>query len=160
MREVCTYYQYKLRKEIIIFYDSTFVWTTGNNSESYIDTIRRIFTDSNWEVTDVYIGPTSRHDWRHEQIDRALKGDPDLLYPLFNTYNNEFLRLAMEQAGVRVGKNGFEKDKTPESTPDSPERPDEYKTHVTDAWDTLFVGANFFMPDLGTASDSGVIFLR
>ena len=160
VRDVCTYYQYKLRKEIIVFYDSTFVWTTGNNAESYIDTIRRIFTDSAWAVTEGYIGQTSRHDWRHEQIDRALKGDPDLLYPLFNTYNNEFLRLAMEQAGVRVGKNGFEKDKTPESTPDSPERPDEYKTHVTDAWDTLFVGANFFMPDLRTASDSGIIFLR
>ena len=160
VRDVCTYYQYKLRKEIIVFYDHTFVWTTGNNAESYIDTIRRIFADSSWTVTEVYIGQTSRHDWRHEQIDRALKGDPDLLYPLFNTYNNEFLRLAMEQAGVRVGKNGFEKDKTPESTPDSPERPDEYKTHVTDAWDTLFVGANFFMPDLRNASDSGIIFLR
>lgn len=112
-----------------------------------------------WDVTDVYIGQTSRHDWRHEQIDRALKNDPDLLYPVFNMYHNEFLKLAMEQTAVKVGKNGFEKDKSPEATEDSPDAPDEYKTHVTDAWDTAFVGANFFMPDLAVAS-GGIIFLH
>lgn len=159
VRQVCEYYKYKLRREIIFFYDHTFVWTTGNNAESYADTIIRILRDeNNWDVTDVYIGQTSRHDWRHEQIDRALKHDPDLLYPVFNMYNNEFLKLAMEQTGVKVGKNGFEKDKSPEATEDSPDAPDEYKTHVTDAWDTLFVGANFFMPDLAIAS-GGIIFL-
>jgi len=146
--DICNYYQYKIHKEIIFFYDNTFIWTTGNNSESYRDTIMRIFENARWTVTDIYIGQTSRHDWRHEQIDRALKGDDDLLYPVFNIYNNEFLKLAMEQAGVKVGKNGFEKDKTPESKDDSPDAPDQYKTHVTDAWDTLFIGANFFMPDL------------
>ena len=159
VRQVCEYYKYKLRREIIFFYDHTFVWTTGNNAESYADTIIRILRDeNNWDVTDVYIGQTSRHDWRHEQIDRALKHDPDLLYPVFNMYNNEFLKLAMEQTSVKVGKNGFEKDKSPEATEDSPDAPDEYKTHVTDAWDTLFVGANFFMPDLAIAS-GGIIFL-
>lgn len=159
IKNICDYYQYKIRKEIIFFYDTTFVWTTGNNSESYKDTIIRIFTENKWDVTPVYIGQTSRHDWRHEQIDRALKSDPNLLYPIFNMYNNEFLKLAMEQTGVRVGKNGFEKDKTPEATEDSPDAPDEYKTHVTDAWDTLFVGANFFLPD-HESQTNGIIFLK
>ena len=72
---------------------------------------------------------------------------------------NEFLKLAMEQTAVKVGKNGFEKDKSPEATEDSPDNPDEYKTHITDAWDTLFVGANFFMPELAYA-ESGIIFLH
>lgn len=158
VEQVCEYYQYKLKKEIIFFYDHTFVWTTGSSSESYKDTIIRILEEHRWNVTDVYIGQTSRHDWRHEQIDRALKHDPDLLYPVFNMYNNEFLKMAMEQTGVKPGKNGFEKDKTPESTEDTPDNPDEYKTHVTDAWDTLFVGTNFFMPELAVAS-TGIIFL-
>ena len=38
---------------------------------------------------------------------------------------------------LRQGRNGFEKDKKPESTPDSVEEPDEYKTLITDAFDTL-----------------------
>lgn len=159
VRQVCEYYKYKLKRDIIFFYDHTFVWTTGNNAESYKDTIIRVLTEYRWDVTDVYIGQTPRHDWRHEQIDRALKHDPDLLYPVFNMYHNEFLKLAMEQTGVKVGKNGFEKDKSPEATEDTPDAPDEYKTHVTDAWDTAFVGANFFMPDLACAG-GGIIFLR
>ena len=159
VRQVCEYYKYKIKRDIIFFYDHTFVWTTGNNAESYKDTIIRVLNEYRWDVTDVYIGQTSRHDWRHEQIDRALKNDPDLLYPVFNMYHNEFLKLAMEQTAVKVGKNGFEKDKSPEATEDSPDAPDEYKTHVTDAWDTAFVGANFFMPDLAVAS-GGIIFLH
>ena len=158
-RQVCEYYKYKLKRDIIFFYDQTFTWTTGNNSESYQDTIIRIFKEYGWDITDIYIGQVSRHDWRHEQIDRALKHDPTLLYPVFNKYNNEFLKLAMEQTAVKVGKNGFEKDKSPEATEDSPDNPDEYKTHITDAWDTLFVGANFFMPELAYA-ESGIIFLH
>lgn len=62
-------------------------------------------------------------------------------------------------SGESNGKNGFEKDKSPEATEDSPDNPDEYKTHITDAWDTLFVGANFFMPELAYA-ESGIIFLH
>ena len=155
---VADYYQYKLNKEVIVFYDHTFTWTTGTNAESYIDTIQRVLEEHGCSVTIVYIGQTSLHEWRHQQIDRALKRAPDLLYPIFNLYNNEFLKLAMEQANVKVGKNGFEKDKSLESTPDTPDTPDEYKTHITDAWDTLFVGANFFLPELAVA-DSGVVFL-
>ena len=109
VRQVCEYYKYKIKRDIIFFYDHTFVWTTGNNAESYKDTIIRVLNEYRWDVTDVYIGQTSRHDWRHEQIDRALKNDPDLLYPVFNMYHNEFLKLAMEQTAVKVGKNGFEK---------------------------------------------------
>lgn len=64
----------------------------------------------------------------------------------------------MEQTAVKVGKNGFEKDKSPEAT-DSPDNPDEYKTHITDAWDTLFVGANLLLC-LNCMRESGIIFLH
>ena len=107
----------------------------------------------------MYIGQQPKHEWRHQQIDLALKGDSSLLFPLFNLYNNEFLKIAMEQTGVRMGKNGFEKDKTSEVLPDSPEAPDEYKTHVTDAFDTLFVGCNFYYQE-PTGGFVGIIFLK
>ncbi len=90
----------------MFYFDHTFVWETGRDSESYSDTITRELTAAGFNVTEVYI--------------------------------------AMEQTGIKTGKNGFEKDKGPERKPDSPESPDEYKTHITDAWDTLFIGMNFF----------------
>ena len=149
----------EIEKGGLFYYDHTFIWTTANNPESYADTIIRYFEKNRWEVTPVYIGQQPRHDWRHEQIDLALKGDTTLLFPLFNLYNNEYLKIAMEQSGVKMGKTGFEKDKTPESLPDSPEAPDEYKTHITDAWDTLFVGCNFHYKE-PAGGFGGIIFLR
>ncbi|MDD4437789.1 MAG: hypothetical protein PHS04_07135 [Tissierellia bacterium] len=137
------YYRNKINREIVFYFDHSFVWEDAKDDESYADTITRCLTDAGFKVTQVYMGQITRHDWRHKEIDRALKGDTELLFPLFNEYNNEFLKIAMEQTGVKPGKNGFEKDKSPEKTADSPEDPDEHKTHITDAWDNLFVGMNY-----------------
>jgi len=155
---VCDYYSPKINKEVVFYYDHTFVWTSGNNPESYAETIIRVFNANKYNITGVYIGQAPRHDWKHLQIDLALKGDPSLLFPTFNLIHNEYLKIAMEQTGIRQGKNGFEKDKTPEGTPDTPDSPDEYKTHITDAWDTLFTGTNFYFVE-PSKSTGGAIFI-
>lgn len=159
VQQFCDYYAPILRKRVIFYYDHTFTWTTGSSMDSYRDTIVSILKKNKWEVQDVYVGQSPGHDWKHLQIDKALKGDPELWYPLFNLINNEFLKIAMEQTGVKQGKNGFEKDKTPEHLPDNPDNPDEYKTHITDAWDTLFYGINFRYTDFSPALDDGYTFL-
>ncbi|MDU1906410.1 MAG: hypothetical protein E6772_16695 [Dysgonomonas sp.] len=158
VNNMCRYYIFKPIKEVVFYYDHTFTWTTGTNPESYADTVIKYFEMNGWSVTPVYIGQQPKHEWRHEKIDLALKGDPDYLYPSFNLLNNEYLKIAMEQTGIKQGKDGFEKDKSPEKLPDSPEYPDETKTHITDAWDTLFVGTNFFYTEPYQTS-GGVIFL-
>ncbi len=158
VEKVCKYYEFKAVKEAVFYFDHTFTWTTGTSSDSYADTIEKLFRNNGWRITPVYIGQQPRHDWRHQVIDQALKGDRSLTFPQFNLLNNEFLKVAMEQTGIRQGKNGFEKDKTPESTPDTPDNPDEYKTHCTDGWDTLFVGVNFYYTKPHKSS-GGVIFL-
>ena len=83
-----------------------------------------------------------------------------MLFPVFNLEQNEFLKVAMEQTGIRQGKNGMEKDKTPEGTPDTPDNPDEYKTHITDAWDTLWFGMNFHYTSCSSHDSGGVFFLK
>jgi hypothetical protein len=153
-RDISTYYAQKINRDIIFYHDHTFVWTTGRDNESYADTISRELSKGGFKVTTKYFGQQPRHDWRHKEIDRALKGDPELLFPVFNLYNNEFLKIAMEQTGVRNGNNGFEKNKAPENTPDSPDAPDEHKTHITDAWDTLFVGMNYHFTEPGSRATS------
>ena len=154
VQDFCDYYSRSSNKEVIFYYDHTFVWVTGNNSESYCDTIIRVLESNGYNVTAIYIGQAPRHDWKHNQIDMALKGSPNLLLPTFNEMNNEYLKLAMERTGIKVGRNGFEKDKSDEKLPDSPENPDETKTHVTDAWDTLFLGANFFWNGISGSSET------
>lgn len=106
-----------------------------------------------------FIGQAAKHDWKHLNIDRTLKGDPEFLWIQINLHQNEFLKIAMEQTGIRQGKNGFEKDKTPEGTEDTPDAPDQFKTHVTDAFDTLWLGMNFFFREPNSGS-GGVYFLK
>ena len=158
VQAVCDYYAPMIKKEIVFYYDHTFTWTTGTSSESYADTVISTLNKNRWSVTDVYIGQAPKHDWKHLQIDRALKGEPELFQPTFNLIHNEYLKIAMEQTGVKQGKNGFEKDKTPEHLPDTPDNPDEHKTHVTDAWDTLFIGVNFFYTEPSLLS-GGIMFI-
>lgn len=159
VKQVTDYYRPKLKHEVVVYYDHTFTWETGASNESYADIIRRVLEENGYTVQMVYVGQAPRHDWKHLNIDRSLKGDPDFLLIRINLYNNEFLKIALEQTGVRQGKNGFEKDKTPEGTPDTPDTPDEYKTHITDAFDTLWLGMNFFFTEPGMVA-GGAFFLK
>ena len=159
VKQVCDYYRPKLRHEVVVYYDHTFTWETGAQAESYADIIRRVLEENGYDPTMVYVGQAPRHDWKHLNIDRTLKGDPDFLPIRINLYQNEFLKIALEQTGVRQGRNGFEKDKSPEAAPDTPDAPDQYKTHITDAFDTLWLGMNFFYQEPGAAA-TGIYFLR
>ncbi|MCS2957637.1 hypothetical protein NXX53_11785 [Bacteroides salyersiae] len=159
VKQVADYYRPKLNHDIVVYYDHTFTWESGATSESYADIIQRIFTENNYNVTMEYVGQAPQHEWKHLNIDLTLKGDPQYLWVQINLHQNEFLKIAMEQTGIRQGKNGFEKDKTPEGTEDTPDNPDQYKTHITDAFDTLWYGMNFFFTTPGK-SGTGIFFLR
>lgn len=151
---VCKYYVPKLNKEIIFYFDQTFIWSDAKTGESYRDIIIRVFTQHGYKVEPVYVGQQPRHDWRYEHINMAFKGDRRYLFPTFNIYNNEYLKLALERTAVKQGKNGIEKDKSEEKELDSQNNPDQTKTHITDAWDTLWFGTNFHRPD-GVGSGGG-----
>ena len=148
----CDYYDPVPHREVVFYYDSTAIADTPLDADSFADTIIKTLSKRGWNVTPVYIGQPLKHHLKHHYIDMALKGDPDYLFPSFNRDNNEYLILAMEQTGIKVGRTGFEKNKDPEKLPDSVEQPDEFKTHITDAWDTLFIGLNFHYSDPGSAT--------
>lgn len=147
-QKFCDYYRSRINRDIVYYYDSTAIHTSAISSEPFFQIVTDILIKNGWNVTGVYIGNPMSHDSKHSYIDLALKGDSNYLFPQFNLFNNEYLKLAMEQAGVKVGRNGFEKDKSMEKLDDSPEFPDEQKTHITDAWDTLFIGCNFYPTDV------------
>lgn len=160
VKQIADYYRPRLNRELVIYYDHTFTWENASSTESYADTIEKAFTQEGYQVTMVYVGQAPRHDWKHLMLDRTLKGDPEFLWIQINLYANEFLKIALEQTGVRQGRNGFEKDKSPESTDDTPDNPDQYKTHVTDAFDTLWYGMNFYFQEPQYSGGMGVYFMK
>lgn len=156
----CEYYApfRAINNDVIYYFDSTAIADTPLDALSFADTVKAILRKHNWNVHDVYIGKQLSHDKKHLYIDQALKGDPQYLFPQFNRDNNEYLTLAMDNTGIKVNRNGFQKDKSSEKDPDTPENPDEKKTHITDAWDTLFIGANFYHPHIDSSIPMGTHF--
>ncbi len=78
-----------------------------------------------------------------------------IIYPAF--HNSTFI-LAIQSAGVSNGRNGFRKDKSGEKLAESEEDLLEHRTDGTDAFDTLYIGAEKFPNhDSFSLSMSGVI---
>lgn len=150
IQDWCEYYEpHRVHNPNVIYYfDATAIADTPLNALSFAETVKEMLRKYRWNVTEVYIGRPIAHHSKHNYIDLALKGDPQYLFPQFNEDNCEYLKIAMENTGVKIGRNGFEKDKSAEKDPDSQESPDEKKTHITDAWDTLFIGSNFYRPTI------------
>lgn len=154
----CDYYEPHINRNVIYFYDATAIADTPLDSESFADVVIKTLTKRKWKVEGVYIGKPANHAIKHQWFDRAFKGDPEYLFPTFNQDNNEYLTIAMEQTGIKVGRNGFEKNKDPEKLADSIEAPDEKKTHITDAFDTMYIGMMYHYPSISggtSANDYG-----
>lgn len=149
LRSLCDkwaeYYKYHQTKEVVYYYDATALESAyaDEETETFADIVKKTLTKHGWNVHPIYIGKTMRHNLKHQYIDDGLTGKK-YLFPTFNKYNCEYLLLAMEQTGVKIGRNGFEKDKSGEKLDETPEDPLETRTDSTDAWDTLFIGCNFF----------------
>jgi len=154
IKEVCDkfgeYYKYFLNRNIIYYFDSTAIHSDAKSAERFMDVVIKSLQLNGFVVHPRYIGNPPKHNQKHMWFDMAFKGDPGYLFPVFNKHNNEYLLAAMELAGVKIGRNGFVKDKSEEKEEDSTESPDELKTHVTDAWDTLYIGNNFYPYNVDT----------
>lgn len=140
----CDYYSEHKNRDVVYYYDSTAIGDKADSNDSFSELVMRTLTKRGWNVEGIYMGQPPRHHVKHEWINNALRGEGEYCFPMFNKHNAEYLLIAMEDAGIKVGRSGFEKDKGMETKPDSPDAPDEFKTHITDAWDMVFVGVNKF----------------
>lgn len=139
----CDYYQFHPIKSVIYYYnESALQGAYASDTETFADIVQAELRKRDWFVEASYIGKQMKHSLKHQYINDALTGQK-YLFPTFNRHNNEFLLPALEQTGIKVGRNGFEKDKSGEKLPDTDEDPLELRTDGTDAWDDLFIGCNF-----------------
>lgn len=137
------YYRYHSSRTIYYYYDHTAVARSAVTQYSFADVVVRTLREQGWEAIGVYIGKAPRHAEKYNYIAQALRGEGGpFLLPRFNADNCRTLLEAMRRTEVRLGPEGFMKDKSLEKLADSEEYPDEFKTHITDAFDTLLLGAS------------------
>lgn len=147
LREVvddfCKYYRTAATRQVVYYYDATALGSNyAVNSSDFASVICDQFEKHGWSVTRKYIGTPIKHHEKYLMLDQAFKGQSNFLCPLFNEHNNQALLLAMRTAEVRVGSNGFQKDKSGEKYAETEEDKLEFRTDGTDAFDTLFIGSN------------------
>lgn len=146
--DFCSYYRHHHTREVVYYFDNT---ALGSNyavsDEDFASVICSQFSKNNWTVHRVHIGNPMKHHEKHLIIDQSLKGQKYLL-PMINEPNNEPLKLSLEQTGVKIGPNGFQKDKSGEKLAETEEDLLEHRTDGTDAFDTLLLGM-FFHPQAG-----------
>lgn len=136
VNQFCDYYQQYPTRDVKYSYDHTALGTRGDSTESFADKVQRILRERGWSVEPKYLGKTTSHHARHLLWGDALKGHrTDIVQPLFNRSNCTYLIISMQQAGIKTGRTGFEKDKTAERK-DVDQRE---TTHFSDAADTLLV---------------------
>jgi hypothetical protein len=161
VNDFCDYYYNFPHKNVDFFYDSTAL--KGNyavSDEDFSDVVTEVLHRRQWKVNRIYIGKPMLHNLKHLYIDQALKGQK-YLFPTFNKENNEQLIFALEHTGIKITSSGFAKDKSGEKLQESNEDPLELRTDITDAFDTLFIGFNFFKLKLGQVGYmGGNVFLK
>lgn len=157
-KDWCDYYESSSNKDVIYYYNSTALdkGYADEESMSFADIVIACLEQRGWNVTPVYIGNTWTHKVKYQHVNDALDGH-NYLFPLFNRENNDVLLSAMETCGTRIGRTGFEKDKSLEKSPETEDNKYEYRTDGTDAWDDLFIGLNFF-PQQYTSVNFSTVF--
>lgn len=145
LREVvddfCEYYRFHSCHEVVYYYDTTALGSNyAVNDDDFATVICDQFYKNGWAVERVYIGNPPRHYEKYQIFDQAFKGQGEYPMPMINEPNNEALLIGMRAAGIRIGSNGWEKDKTGEKYSESEEDRLEHRTDGTDAWDTLNYG--------------------
>lgn len=144
IEEFCSYYTFHKNKTVIFYYDTTALGSNyAVNEQDFRWVIIHEFERRGWEVIDVYLGNPMRHDEKYLLINQGFAGKQRLM-PFFNRQNNDDLILAVQAAGVTRGRNGFRKDKGGEKLAESEEDLLEHRTDGTDAFDTLYIGAEKF----------------
>lgn len=156
--DFCDYYRSHRNKTIIYYYDATALNSNyAVNDQDVRWWVIHEFERHGWQVEAVYLGNPMRHDEKYLLINQAFAGRQRLM-PFFNRQNNDDLILAIQAAGVARGRNGFRKDKAGEKLAESEEDLLEHRTDGTDAFDTLYIGAEKFpVHSISSFAVSGVI---
>ena len=149
------YYKNHPTKRVKYYYDHTAVGTNASSDVSFADEWIDELNKLGWKVTPVNIGQASSHHSRYHMWQNTFKGDDERLFKFkYNKTNCTSLYTSMSLAPVKQMAGKFQKDKASERNPNIP--PEE-ATHLSEALDCLWSGANEMSQTTGEFIDNAVI---
>lgn len=129
------YYKYYPTKRVNFYYDHTAIFGIGNTDKTYAQSVIDTLREAGWIVNEVYVGRTANPGIRYKLINTLFaEEDEELLKVRYSRSGLKAWEIAMGNCGIKEGKNGFEKDKSPEKNPDQDQTE---APHYTDAGDNL-----------------------
>lgn len=138
------YYAYFYKKEVLYVYDPTAVGKNGLSPMTYADEVIKALKAAGWKVKTKYFTKVPAHHARYLGWGWCLRElDDRFARQRFNRENMRQTVICIGNAGVKEGKNGFEKDKDDEKS----DMPQYETTHLTDAMDTVFWYLTFVEPN-------------
>ena len=152
MKDWCKYYAPHRKQNpcVTYFYDATakFRAYASEEQRDFKDIVIDVLQRNGWNVRAVDMGTPMEHQAKFHDINEGLS-ETGRLSVRFNEENNQDLIVAMEHTTIKVGYNGFKKDKGGEKLPETETDPLELRTDGTDAWDVLFLGCLYYRHDMG-----------
>ena len=134
------YYQYHKRRQVIFYYDATFLpQNYGTHNLNIRDTIKHCLKKHQWSIREKYIGKPMSHILKNALINDMFRGRAEHQV-LINRDNNPDLLISITSAGVYNGK----KDKRGEKLAETEEDKLESRTDGSDAFDTTCIGVEKF----------------
>jgi len=144
VKKFCEYYRHHKTRVVNYYYNHTAVGRDAARDYAFYEKVIEVLRNEEWTVHDHYTGRAPAHDTLFNDINNAFKNNCPAPIPVFNQINCADLITSMENAGVRQGKSGFEKDKSSER---SSIIPPEHATHLSEAFDSLYWGRHMLMFD-------------
>ena len=144
------YYQYHKRRQVIFYYDTTFLpQNYGTHNLNIRDTIKHCLMQHQWSIREKYIGKPMSHILKNALINDMFRGRAEHQV-LINRDNNPDLLISITSAGVYNGK----KDKRGEKLAETEEDKLESRTDGSDAFDTTCIGVEKFPVSFGFSVSS------
>ena len=146
------YYARHRNRQVYFVFDSTFKGQgfAANNNEDFYILINNLLLSAGWVVELVYIGNPMGHVDKYHLVNRMLVGKAT--HQVFiNRDNNPDLLLSITTAAVYNGK----KDKRGEKLAETEEDKLEARTDGSDAFDTLCIGVEKFIPAYALQPSAG-----
>lgn len=138
IHEWCAFFKDHPTKIVNYYYDHTMVAGRDGHDLTISEEITELLTSLGWSVNRRYIGQQPSHKLRFLFWEKWLAGDADLPLFRFNRTTCEYWYERAKQTGTLITSKGTGKDKRDEKKPNFPQ---ELAPHITDAGDTLAIGA-------------------
>jgi len=146
------YYKYHKNRQVYFVFDSTFKGQGygANQNEDFYILITNLLLSAGWVVEQVYIGNPMHHVDKYHLINRMFVGKA--AHQVFiNQDNNADLLLSITTAAIYNEK----KDKRGEKLAETEEDKLEARTDGSDAFDTLCIGVEKFIPAYALQASTG-----